>query len=144
MGVCLPRAGQSDDAVLFWETLNSELANFDGTFPYGKASKVPSLSRTAKVGSYKPNKLGLYDTHGNIWQWCNDWYGKDYYAKSPNLDPQGPAMGTTHVLRGGAWCQNGKECRSAFRGNEAPDFRDGTIGFRVVCTVSSDCAARGK
>ncbi len=126
-------AGKSRSPFCFGETLNSEQANFDGTFPFGKTIKGPSLSRTSKVGSYKPNNLGLYDMHANIWHWCADWYGKDYYGKSPKQDPQGPTSGSTRVLRGGGWCQNGKDCRSANRSNEAPSFSDGTIGFRVVC-----------
>jgi formylglycine-generating enzyme required for sulfatase activity len=137
-------AGKTTTPFSCGESLSSAQANFDGTFPYGKAARGPSLSRTTRVGSYKPNQLGLYDMHGNIWQWCSDWYGKDYYSRSPKTDPQGPASGTTRVLRGGAWCQNGKECRSAYRGNEAPNFQDGTIGFRVVCTVPAEELAKGK
>jgi formylglycine-generating enzyme required for sulfatase activity len=124
--------------------LGSVQANFDGTFPYGGASKGPSLSRTTRVGCYPPNRLGLYDMHGNIWQWCKDYYARDYYSKSPVRDPRGPENGSTRVIRGGAWCQNGKECRAAYRGHESPSFADGTIGFRMVCTVASGDSAPRK
>jgi formylglycine-generating enzyme required for sulfatase activity len=130
-------AGKSRTPFHCGTTLGSKQANFDGTFPYGGAEKGPYLARPSKVGSYQPNKLGLFDMHGNVWQWCQDRYGKDYYATSPVRDPQGPGEGTTCVLRGGCWCYNGSDCRSAYRGNEAPGFRDGTIGFRVVCVVPS-------
>jgi formylglycine-generating enzyme required for sulfatase activity len=131
------KASASKPPFCFGATLSSEQANFDGHFPYGGADKGTYLARPCPVGSYNPNKLGLYDMHGNIWQWCQDWYGKDYYAKSPSKDPQGPDRGTTRVLRGGCWCYNGQECRAAYRGNEAPSFQDGTIGFRVVCRSSA-------
>jgi formylglycine-generating enzyme required for sulfatase activity len=126
-------AGASKAPFHFGAQLGSGQANFDGNFPYGGADKGPYLARPCKVGSYKPNKLGLYDMHGNIWQWCGDWYGSDYYAKSPERDPCGPERGQTRVIRGGCWCFNARECRSAYRGNESPGFSDGTIGFRVVC-----------
>jgi formylglycine-generating enzyme required for sulfatase activity len=131
-------AGAAKPAFSFGAQLSSEQANFDGYFPYGGAERGPYLSRTCEVGSYKPNKLGLCDMHGNIWQWCADWYDKGYYASSPARDPQGPTRGTTRVLRGGCWCYNGRDCRSAYRGNEAPSFQDGTIGFRVVCAASPE------
>jgi formylglycine-generating enzyme required for sulfatase activity len=130
-------AGKASTPFHFGASLGSAQANFDGRFPYGGADRGPYLARPCPVGSYRPNALGLYDVHGNLWQWCRDWYGKDYYKTSPAKDPQGPERGTTRVLRGGCWCYNGRECRSAYRGNEAPSFQDGTIGFRVVC-VSAD------
>jgi formylglycine-generating enzyme required for sulfatase activity len=129
-------AGASRTPFCFGRALSSAQANFDGNFPYGGAGRGPYLSRPCPVGSYPPNRLGLYDVHGNIWEWCQDWYDKDYYIKSPEKDPQGPVRGTTRVLRGGCWCYNGRECRAAYRGNEAPGFQDGTIGFRVVCSFS--------
>jgi formylglycine-generating enzyme required for sulfatase activity len=129
-------AGKSKTAFSFGDKLGADRANFDGNFPLG-ADKGPYLQRTCKVGSYPANKLGLHDMHGNIWQWCADWYRADYYANSPAKDPRGPKRGGSLVIRGGSWCVTAKECRSAYRGNESPGFRDGTIGFRVVCDLPS-------
>jgi formylglycine-generating enzyme required for sulfatase activity len=125
-------AGISKTAFHFGDKLDSKMANFDGNFPLA-ADKGPNLARTCKAGSYPANKLGLHDMHGNIWQWCADWYRADYYTTGPAKDPAGPDRGSSRVIRGGAWCVTAKECRSAYRGNESPGFRDGTIGFRVVC-----------
>jgi formylglycine-generating enzyme required for sulfatase activity len=129
-------AGESKAPSHFGARLGPDQANFDGNFPYGGADRGTYLARPSQVGSYKPNKLGLYDMHGSVWEWCQDWYGKDYYARGPDRDPQGPDRGTTRVLRGGCWCYNGSFCRSACRGNESPSFQDGTIGFRIVCDAS--------
>jgi formylglycine-generating enzyme required for sulfatase activity len=91
-----------------------------------------SHNRTHEVGTKRPNGWGLYDMHGNIWQWCADWYGKDYYANSPKVDPQGPNAGEERVLRGGCWLHPPRSCRSACRGMDGPSFRNSHIGFRVV------------
>ncbi len=97
--------------------LSSKEANFNGNFPFGKADKGPYLGRTTKVGSYAPNKVGLYDMHGNVWQWCEDLLEKG---------------GSVRVFRGGCWNANGVNCQAAFRLGLAPSYRNNDLGFRLA------------
>jgi formylglycine-generating enzyme required for sulfatase activity/serine/threonine protein kinase len=90
---------------------------------------------TAPVGTFQPNAWGLYDMHGNVWQWCRDWYDKDYYTKSPRRDPQGSNNGEDHVLRGGSCNNVAWSCRAAFRGRPAPSSSNYPVGFRVACRM---------
>jgi formylglycine-generating enzyme required for sulfatase activity len=125
------RAGTTT-AFHFGEALSSTLANFDGRFPFGGAPKGGSPERPSAVGSYAKNAFGLADMHGNVWEWCSDWYGDNYYGVSPAADPPGPAVGTARVLRGGGWSNEARSCQSAFRGKGAPTLRLKNLGFRVA------------
>ena len=85
-----------------------------------------------QVGLKKPNAFGLYDMHGNVYEWCHDYYGGDYYKQSPEQDPTGPASGSSRVLRGGSWNYDSRGTRSAYRGRIGADDRYHYVGFRLV------------
>ena len=88
--------------------------------------------KTTPVGSFKPNALGLYDMHGNVSQWCQDWFDGNYYTDSPKTDPQGPNSGKERVRRGGGLLDYPVTCRSASRLKWGQVKRNGTVGFRLV------------
>jgi formylglycine-generating enzyme required for sulfatase activity len=133
------RAGTSTPFHL-GSSLTSTQANFDGDYPYG-AAQGPYLGRTCAVGSYEPNSFGLYDMHGNVWEWCADWYDRDSYKDSPRCDPAGPSAGSSRVCRGGSWDCFGQRCRSAWRNGTEPANRHEWLGFRVALVSSEDGAA---
>jgi formylglycine-generating enzyme required for sulfatase activity len=84
------------------------------------------------VGEKKPNAWGLYDMHGNVWEWCWDWYNEGYYRQTPDRDPSGPARGSARVLRGGAWFYDDGRLRSAYRDCSHPAVTVDNVGFRVA------------
>ena len=127
----------------FGNSLSSTQANFNGNFPYGGAEKGPYVRKTVKVGSYPPNAFGLYDMHGNVSEWCADWYDPEYYNSSPEENPKGPPVGALSddynnfflVVRGGSWLDDGRGCRSAYRQRAMHRNSYRLIGFRVVCDM---------
>ena len=95
------------------------------------------FTKIAPVSSLSPNNFGLFDMHGNVWEWCQDWYGKDYYSKSSRKDPLGPLQGDKRILRGGSWKSWPKDIRSAGRHAEHPLKRSPRNGFRLAKTYHS-------
>jgi uncharacterized protein (TIGR02996 family) len=126
------RAWLGNDPFSLGQSISARLANYDGRHPYRGSRLGPHLDRTSAVGSYPPNPFGLYDMHGNVWEWCSDWYDEEYYAHSPPRDPAGPEQGDLRVQRGGCWGAIGECCRSASRDMDDPDGAQFVFGMRVA------------
>jgi formylglycine-generating enzyme required for sulfatase activity len=122
------------------ETLSSKQANHVGDFTLeqlkemnenrDQAAKLFDGKMTSPVGSYPPNAWGLYDMHGNVFEWCADWYGE--YGRARQKDPRGPDDGTLRVVRGGSWYTYPEFCRSAYRSSMPPERRYSDFGFRAA------------
>jgi uncharacterized protein (TIGR02996 family) len=125
------RGGAGSNFFHFGNCVSSDQANINGKIPYCGAAKGPYLGRTCAVGSYRPNGYGLYDMHGNVWEWCSDWYEEGYYAAAPVADPSG-GTGSNRVVRGGGWIAVGSYCRSASRHGHSPTIRILHVGFRIA------------
>jgi len=93
--------------------------------------KDNSGRRPRPAGQKLPNPWGIYDMHGNVWEWCNDFYQVDYYQTSPKKNPKGPETGETKVLRGGGWNSKAEDCRSSYRYNENPGYSDVCFGYDI-------------
>lgn len=116
------RAGaRTKTAYWFGKSLSAKQANFGA-----------DVGRPCEVGSYPPNAWGLFDMHGNVWEWCSDRYDAKYYSVSPKKDPQGPEKGALRVFRGGSWNYFDWYSRSASREGFGSRYRDDNVGFRVV------------
>lgn len=113
----------------FGDTISTDQANYDGNFAYGAGKKGICRGKTTPVDAFPANAWGLHDMHGNLYQWCQDWYGE--YPKTDVTDPQGPAKGDTRVIRGGTWYTGPSLCRSARRDGMAAGHRDNYYGFRL-------------
>jgi formylglycine-generating enzyme len=126
------RAG-TESPFFFGETISADQANYNSNYTYGDGKKGKYREKTMPVGSFPANAWGLCDTHGNVLQWCQDWYGA--YPQQDVVDPHGPEQGEFRVLRGGSWLDDPLCCRSAHRSRHLPGTHSFLVGFRVCFFV---------
>jgi formylglycine-generating enzyme required for sulfatase activity len=111
-------------------TINTDQANYDGNHTYAKGKKGIYRETTTQADRFAPNAWGVHDIHGNVWEWCADWYGA--YPGAEVSDPVGPVEGQSRIVRGGSWTNFPAVCRSANRGKTVPTNFNFHFGFRVV------------
>jgi formylglycine-generating enzyme required for sulfatase activity len=119
-------------------------ADSESSYAFGSDTKILSQyawhrnnsgGETHPVGQLNPNAWGLYDMHGNVHEWCQDWFDRKYYSQSPSNTPLGPSTGLAKTLRGGDWGSEGWYCRCASRSLSSPDRRSNRLGFRLIRMV---------
>ncbi|MDR2494233.1 MAG: SUMF1/EgtB/PvdO family nonheme iron enzyme [Spirochaetaceae bacterium] len=113
---------------------STDQGNYNGNYPYNHGKRGVYHGATMPVGSFPPNSFGLFDMHGNVWEWCWDWYGP--YSREIQRDPTGAPSGSDRVCRGGSWSSLGNTLRSANRGLNIPSYRNADLGFRILLPVS--------
>ncbi len=125
----------------FGETLTADLGNYNANYTYGDGSKGDYRQKTTNVGIFSANAFGLYDMHGNVWEWCQDHWHNNYGGLFKKVPTDGSAWlsadeDAARLLRGGSWRSNPDYCRSGDRSRYARDLRVNNLGFRVVCAAS--------
>jgi formylglycine-generating enzyme required for sulfatase activity len=129
--------GETTTIFSFGNTLNATQANFKGESPYGENIKSMGKGRTVDVGSYNPNKFGLFDMNGNVDEWCEDVYTENFAGLPADGSANTKGDPKRRVLRGGSWFSSGFRCRSASREQHDIDYRYSTIGFRVAARLKN-------
>ena len=136
--LCLPTEAQWEYACRagtptpfsFGDTITTEQVNYNGNYPYAGRRKGEYRQKTVAVKSVPSNPWGLYEMHGNVYEWCSDWF--DDYPATSMVDPMGPLEGVSRVQRGGSWVSGGRFVRSAYRAGGGPSFRYDYSGFRLA------------
>jgi len=110
--------------------VTTDQANYYGSYPYGNNPKGKCREGTIEVGSFPANTFGLHDMHGNVWDWCNDWFSG--YGTGTQINPTGDSSGSRGVLRGGSWCSDAQDLHFANRDYYSPGDRVTDVGFRLL------------
>jgi len=135
-------AARAGTETAYWcgDELSPKQANYDGYGQHADETESESRGETVEVKSYEANPWGLYQVHGNLWEWCSDWYGK--HEERHTIDPRGPETGEHRVIRGGSWMEDSRWLRAAFRYDGLPDIRKDYVGFRLAAGQHRRVAAK--